>query len=200
MVWLYERATTSYRLINAFGNSETLRQEFATYLQEFESTALVHYKQASESTKILQEQSIRCEKHSVKLLHGSRPLHGLSNGHATSALKTCNSYRTVVLLIPPDEVSFCQVQLPSGAAVKLVASYWGMSVYVRVAEDDDEKTEGFCGNNNGDRNDDMIGRNDVTYTKNPGSIAKDAFVDSWRFAFGLSGLIIFISCAQGTRN
>ena len=83
---------------------------------------------------------------------------------------------------------FCQIQLPSGAAVKVDASYWGMSVFVRVAEDDDEKTDGFCGNNNGDKSDDMIGSDGVTYTKDPGSIAKNAFVDTWRFAFNLRSL------------
>ncbi|XP_065827350.1 uncharacterized protein [Oscarella lobularis] len=73
-----------------------------------------------------------------------------------------------------------KIQLPSGAAIKVDASFWGMSVYVRVSEEDHGKTKGLCGNNNGDKSDDMIGSDEVMYAKDPGSIAKKAFIDTWR--------------------
>ena len=100
-----------------------------------------------------------------------------------------------VLFILPIKVSFCQIQLPSGAAIKVDASFWGMSVYVRVSEEDHGKTKGLCGNNNGDKSDDMIGSDEVMYAKDPGSIAKKAFIDTWRFAFNLRVFfdILFLS-------
>ena len=100
----------------------------------------------------------------------------------------------------PIKYHFFQIQLPSGAAVKVDANYWGMSIYVRVAEDDHGKTRGLCGNNNGDKGDDMIGSDEVLYAKDPGSIAKKAFVDTWRFAFNFSNFLIFIFAHRVSEN
>lgn len=66
--------------------------------------------------------------------------------------------------------------MASGVTVLVITRDWGMSVYVTVPEDDNGKTSGLCGNNNGNAEDDMTGPTGQTFTEEQ----KRQFVDSWR--------------------
>ncbi len=48
-----------------------------------------------------------------------------------------------------------KITLPSGVKVIVDRQYWGLNVYVWAPADPDHASEGLCGNNNEDANDDF---------------------------------------------
>ena len=75
--------------------------------------------------------------------------------------------------------------------MKIVADYYGMSIWLRAAEDDVESTEGLCGNDNGLREDDVTGGDGVRHAAVNGQIVNKEFMDSWRYAFLVYQLYCF---------
>lgn len=53
-------------------------------------------------------------------------------------------------------------------------NYWGNNVYLKAPHSDKGKTEGMCGNFNGDPDDDFLGGDKKMHTN------QDAFGQSWR--------------------
>jgi len=65
------------------------------------------------------------------------------------------------------------VRLPSGTVVKISHYSWGNNVIMEAPRSDKTKTEGMCGNYDGDKDNDLKS-GEKTYTD------PDAFGESWR--------------------
>nr|XP_058945176.1 von Willebrand factor D and EGF domain-containing protein-like [Pocillopora verrucosa] len=81
---------------------------------------------------------------------------------------------TEILVRHPGGYSEYEVRLPSGTRVKIQRYSWGNSVYLYAPRSDFSKTEGMCGNFNGDPNDDFLGGDNQSHTD------QEAFGLSWR--------------------
>ena len=67
-----------------------------------------------------------------------------------------------------------QVRLPSGTIVRIQHNYWGNNVYLQAPQSDRNKTQGMCGNFNGNQDDDFLGGDNQLHGD------QDAFGQSWR--------------------
>lgn len=88
-----------------------------------------------------------------------------------------------------------QISFPSGAQVK-VSNNGGRLLDVTVFAPEDDfpgRTEGICGNFNGDKTDDLMYQGSGKVDPKPDSrYQNDPFVDSWRFVFAFVLLMIFV--------
>ena len=73
-----------------------------------------------------------------------------------------------------DILFLLKVRLPSGTIVKIQHNYWGNNVYLQAPKADRGKTNGMCGNFNGDPNDDYLGGDKILHND------PDSFGQSWR--------------------
>ena len=68
-----------------------------------------------------------------------------------------------------------QINMPSGAYVKMDVHEWGMNVYSYAPSEDINKTEGLCGTFDGNRSNDLR-------LRGSGRVGQlDEFIESWRW-------------------
>ena len=58
-----------------------------------------------------------------------------------------------------------QIWTSSGRVIKVRVEYYGLNVYVYAIPDDNGKSKGFCGNLNGDPNDEFEGKTELEFKK-----------------------------------